>query len=126
MCDLISAEELTGIIGVDFEQGESLSDPVKPECDFEPSDPLDAVGVYLEVFWTGDEDDAADEYDLLDAGSDPVDGYGDKAHWLNGLGTMEVLTGEYDVILQVVDLRGESDDLAEAKAIMDVVLPRLP
>lgn len=125
-CELISASELEDVIGEGFDDGESISDPVKPECDFETSDPLSAVAVYLQIYWTGDEDDAAGEYDLLDSGSDPVDGYGDKAHWLDGFGTLEVLTGEYDVILQVVDLRSESDDLGEAKAIMDIVLPRLP
>ncbi len=102
------------------------NDASKPECEWDASAEESFSIVYLDVFGTGSADAAESEYNLLDDGSEPVNGLGGKAHWVSQIETLEVLQGAYTVEVQVVDFKTGADAKSESEDLAAKVLDRLP
>jgi hypothetical protein len=77
----------------------------------------------------GTPQEVADYFDVPVGGANAqdVDGLGDGAHWLDGLNVMEVLQGNYDFSVQLIDLLSPTGSkLDQAKALASDVSSKLP
>lgn len=74
-----------------------------------------AAQEYLDYWFTLNEDDA-----------EPIEGLGDRAHWTGSVDVIEVIDGDYDISIQIIDISGsDPDQRDEATAMAEAVIAGL-
>ncbi len=123
-CALLTSDEVSAAVSEDMTIFSSADHAPTSDCEWDNAS--ETTAVYVTVFNSGSSDGAEAEYSLLDENSEPVDGLGEKAHWVDGLDILEVLRGENNLEVQVVDFKSGSDPLTEARGLAEIALGRLP
>ncbi|MEO8456612.1 MAG: hypothetical protein ABI559_02255 [Chloroflexota bacterium] len=123
-CSLLTDARVAEVMGRDVMAG--VETPDGSDCTWDGETDV-GLSVVLDVK-TGSHQDMQDYFDLPIGSVAPVDGIGDASHWTEGLKVLEVLKGNYEFTLQIIDIlgSGDSDGLAEAKALATDVTAKLP
>jgi hypothetical protein len=101
-CGLLTTEEVSAAIGTEMKDG-VVSAANSDECQWDPASEAEVSTLYLTYVRPNGESD----YEILDDGSEAVDGLGDKAHWISGIDLLEVLEGDTNLQLQVIVFSGD-------------------
>jgi hypothetical protein len=119
-CKLLSKDSIESAVGEAVGDGQASSGGSK--CTW-----TGTTNVGLTVSLTLTTGSGAAAFFNIDIGEvTSVQGLGDKAHWAEGLSVLEVLKGDVDFTLQVIDLTGDVSTRAKAEEMAADVVVKLP
>jgi len=133
-CSLLTPSEIEDQLGPTINAGKvNENEGQNSECEWDNPDDSVGVAVYVHVYTGQNNHDAENDFNVLlnapsplNVTTETVDGVGDKAFWVPGIDTLQVLKGHYSFTVQVVDIGSGHDQKTVAQALAGTVIGRLP
>jgi len=128
VCALVTKADVEAAIGAPVLDGKPDQAANLYTCSFAEPEFANISAAGVAVFVELREGEAKEVYDLAKSNAaevQPVDGIGDEAYWDSILNTMQVLSGKYEISIDVASEEGR-DQVAAAKAIGSKAIAGLP